>query len=116
MICSAPDDCPQGVCDLWRRCVAREPGERPSSAEVVSALEALLLVKRPMQATPRCACLAEHCPGMGRMPGGCESAAEVVAVLLALFMQNPRARFRQTSMELLIHHKLKLQWLVTCQP
>ena len=53
---------------------------------------------------------------MGRMPGGCASAAEVVAVMLALLMPKPHARSRQTSVELLIHQKLELQWLVTSRP
>ena len=43
--CSIPGECPQGVFDLWRHCIAREPSERPSSADVVFALEALHSVK-----------------------------------------------------------------------
>ncbi len=43
--CSVPGDCPQGVVDLWRRCIARDPSDRPSSAEVLVALEAIHSVK-----------------------------------------------------------------------
>ena len=45
-----PEDCPQGVVDLWQACIAIEPGARPTAAEVQAALEELLPIPRPSQA------------------------------------------------------------------
>lgn len=47
-----PEECPKDVVNLWRSCVARDPGARPSAAEVQAALEALLPLQRPQQAQP----------------------------------------------------------------
>ena len=33
-----PQDCPQGVVDLWQACIARDPCARPSAADVQEAL------------------------------------------------------------------------------
>lgn len=46
---SVPDECPQGVEDLWRRCTLLDPGERPSASAVLEALLALLHIRRPSQ-------------------------------------------------------------------
>ncbi|KAK9838454.1 hypothetical protein WJX81_000210 [Elliptochloris bilobata] len=35
----APEDCPQGVVDLWRECVDPDPANRPTAAVIVSRLE-----------------------------------------------------------------------------
>ena len=48
--CRVPEECPQGVVDLFRACIAQDPGARPSAAEVQAALEALLPIPRPGQA------------------------------------------------------------------
>ena len=45
-----PDECPQGVVDLFRACIAQDPGTRPSAADVQAALEELLAIPRPGQA------------------------------------------------------------------
>lgn len=48
--CRVPDECPQGVVDLFRACIAQDPGTRPSAADVQAALEQLLPIPRPGQA------------------------------------------------------------------
>ena len=48
--CRVPDECPQGVVDLFRACIAQDPGTRPSAADVQAALEQLLSIPRPGQA------------------------------------------------------------------
>ena len=52
LFCRVPEECPQGVVDLWRSCIAYDPGARPSAAEVQAALEALLPLQRPPQSPP----------------------------------------------------------------
>lgn len=49
--CRVPEECPQGVVDLWRSCTAYEPGARPSAAAVQATLEALLPLQRPPQSS-----------------------------------------------------------------
>ncbi|KAK9831365.1 hypothetical protein WJX81_006002 [Elliptochloris bilobata] len=47
-----PEDCSQGVADLWEKCVAIEPAVRPTAAEVEAALKDLLQVPRPNDQPP----------------------------------------------------------------
>ena len=47
-----PEECPQGVVNLWRSCVARDPNARPSATAVQAMLEALLPIQRLQQAQP----------------------------------------------------------------
>lgn len=47
-----PDECPQGVQDLWRSCTLQNPGERPCANEVLEALESLAELGRPPQPPP----------------------------------------------------------------
>lgn len=42
-----PEDCPQGVADLWQACLADSPRLRPSAANVQAALKRLQSVPRP---------------------------------------------------------------------
>lgn len=49
---SVPGECPQGVEDLWRRCILQDPGVRPSASEVLDVLEALVKLGRPPQPPP----------------------------------------------------------------
>ncbi len=55
-----PEECPQGVVDLFRACVAKEPGARPTATGVQAALEALLpeTQKRRSQELPAADVLA----------------------------------------------------------
>lgn len=41
-----PEECPQGVLDLWRACTFHDPMARPSAADVQAALEGLLQMPR----------------------------------------------------------------------
>ena len=47
-----PEDCPQGIADLWRSCIVRDPEARPSAAVVQATLEALLPLQRGQQPQP----------------------------------------------------------------
>ena len=96
-----PEDCPQGVADLWRACMAVDPSVRPSAANVLAALKRLQSVPRPAQpppahaaADPPTATSAGHdaphdaergagasCSGMrhaGSAPDGCAGASGAV--------------------------------------
>ncbi|KAK9831310.1 hypothetical protein WJX81_001003 [Elliptochloris bilobata] len=44
---SAAEDCPQGVVDLWQACIARDPSSRPSAADVQAALVDLQALPPP---------------------------------------------------------------------
>ena len=93
-----PEDCPQGVADLWRACMAVDPSVRPSAANVLAALKRLQSVPRPAlpppahaAADPPTATSAGHdaphdaergagasCSGMrhaGSVPDGCAGAS-----------------------------------------
>lgn len=39
---SAPQDCPQEVVDLYERCIAEQPEQRPTAAELLQTLAAQL--------------------------------------------------------------------------
>jgi hypothetical protein len=39
---AAPADCPQSVVDLYERCIAELPEQRPTAAELLEVLGALL--------------------------------------------------------------------------
>ncbi len=38
----APQDCPQEVVDLYERCIAEQPEQRPTAAELLQTLAAQL--------------------------------------------------------------------------
>lgn len=42
-----PEDCPQGVADLWQACIVADPSARPSAADAQAALNSLQCVPRP---------------------------------------------------------------------
>ena len=48
-VSSVPDECPEGIQDLGRRCTLEDPAARPSASQVLEALEALGRVWRPPQ-------------------------------------------------------------------
>lgn len=41
MYCRVPEDCPQAAVDLYLQCTQRDPSARPTSSELVTALEAI---------------------------------------------------------------------------
>ena len=45
-----PEDCPQGVADLWQACIVADPSARPSAADAQATLNSLQGVPRPAAA------------------------------------------------------------------
>ena len=48
--CRVPEECPQGVVDLWRSSMAYDPGARPSAADVQVAVRELQPSPQPVSA------------------------------------------------------------------
>ena len=54
MPCRVPEECPQGALELVRRCLRRDPSERPTAAEAAQAIDALDAAPAPRMQASRC--------------------------------------------------------------
>ena len=73
-----PEDCPQGVADLWQACIAVRPSVRPSAANVQAALKRMQSVMRPAPLPPAQAATAPSTAACasGDAPQAAERAAQ----------------------------------------